>query len=344
MIHELLRNRQIPQLRSREEMLEILQHEEYGYIPEKPDSLSFEIRENAVPNFCAGKASCSLVTANCLIKGKEFSFPFYSVIPKKIPQKVPFIIHINFRDDISDRHRPTEELVDNGFAVFSLCYKFVTNDNDDFTDGLAGILFKDGKRSPTDPGKIAMWAWAAQRVMDYAQTLSASLDLSSGIICGHSRLGKTALLTGATDERFSYVYSNDSGCSGAAISRGKIGESVAKINFRFPYWFCENYKKYSECVETMPFDQHFLIASCAPRKVLIGSASEDEWADPLSEQLACVAASEAFPDGFLCDRVAKIGEAFMKGDLAYHLREGLHYFSREDWHRVIEFFHLKSSK
>ena len=35
---------------------------------------------------------------------------------------------------------------------------------------------------------------------------------------------------------------------------------------------------------------------------------------------------------------------FLSGDLGYHLREGLHYFSREDWHRVMEFYRLHSEK
>ena len=88
------------------------------------------------------------------------------------------------------------------------------------------ILYKDGKRKPNDAGKIAMWAWAAQRVMDYAQTLVDVLDLKNGVVCGHSRLGKTALLAAATDERFAFVYSNNSGCSGAAVTRKKQGETA----------------------------------------------------------------------------------------------------------------------
>ena len=88
----------------------------------------------------------------------------------------------------------------------------------------------------------------------------------------------------------------------------------------------------------MPFDQHFLVASIAPRKVLIGSASEDLWADPLSEELCCLAASPAFEKGFIYeDRKPQMGEAFLKGDVGYHLRRGQHYFSREDWHQLIRF-------
>lgn len=139
-----------------------------------------------------------------------------------------------------------------------------------------------------------MWAWAAQRVLDYAQTLDELLDLDCAIVCGHSRLGKTALLAAATDKRFAFAYSNDSGCSGAAITREKQGENVKDICERFPYWFCENYKLYIDNEQNMPFDQHYLLASIAPRKVLVGSAAEDIWADPISEFLCCVAAGSVF--------------------------------------------------
>ena len=281
------------------------------------------------------------MTAICSLGDKVFSFPFYATIPTD-GKKHPFFVNINFSACVPDQYQPTEELIDNGFAVLSFDYRDVTSDNPDFTNGLAGVIYPDGvRKSNTGPGKIAMWAWAAQRVMDYAETLTDSLDLNCAIVCGHSRLGKTALLAAATDERFAFAYSNDSGCSGAAITRNKEGETVAEICNRFPYWFCENYKKYMDNEENMPFDQHFLVASIAPRKVLVGSASDDIWADPFSEQLCCFAASAAFEKGFVCpDRKADLCEEFLAGDIGYHLRKGSHYFSREDWSKLIKFVNL----
>ena len=168
-----------------------------------------------------------------------------------------------------------------------------------------------------------------------------ALDLTQSVVCGHSRLGKTALLAAATDPRFAFAYSNDSGCSGAALARGTRGETVRDICQKFPYWFCENYLQYVDNEGSMPFDQHDLIAAIAPRRVLIGSAAEDYWADPLSEQLACAAASPAFDRGLDCpDRPARAGEAFLSGDVGYHLRHGRHYFSRADWHQLIRFVKL----
>lgn len=337
---KLLKERALPPLTSRKAMLDILQREEYGYLPPKPDTLTFSVTPKVIPSFCAGKADCHRVVASGTVGGKPFSFPFYATLPND-GERHPFFVHINFRPDVPDRYQPTEELVDAGFAVLSFSYLDVTTDNGDFTDGLAGALYEEGKRGPSDAGKLSMWAWAAQRVMDYAETRTDVLDLTTAVVCGHSRLGKTALLAAATDERFAFAYSNDSGCAGAAITRGKGGETVRAIYERFPFWFCKNYERYVDNEDAMPFDQHFLAACCAPRYVLIGSGSEDAWADPLSEQLTAYAASPAFPGGFPApDRPAEIGEGFLSGRIGYHLRRGLHYFSRADWHRLIEFVKL----
>lgn len=344
MIREILEKLELPALRSREEMFAMLEEQEYGKLPPLPENLRFTVeKEQAIPKFCAGKAICSRILMECTVNGKEYSFPFHATIPTK-EGKHPFFVMPNFRPEIPDRHQPTEEIIDRGFAILSFNYQDVTSDNGDFTNGLAGVLYEDGVRhNPTDCGKISMWAWAAMRLMDYAQTLGDKLDLTRGTVCGHSRLGKTALWTAANDPRFFAAYSNNSGCAGASLARENVGESIEAIVNRFPYWFCENYFAYKCNESNMPFDQHWLIALCAGKKVLIGSASQDQWADPKNEYLACVAASPAFEKGFVHeDRLTTDDETFMEGDLGYQIRPGLHYFSRTDWNRLCDFVELKS--
>ena len=343
MIDKLLADRSLPPLKSREQMLDIMLKEVYGYLPDKPERLTFELI--STENFCAGKAVCSRLMAHCTLKNGEFSFPFCAVVPKDC-KNAPFFVHINFRNSVPDKYQPTEELLDNGFAVFSFCHREVTFDNDDMADGMYGVLYPDGKRGLHDGGKIAVWAWAAQRVLDYAETLGDALDFSRSVVCGHSRLGKPALLAAATDSRFAFAYSNNSGCSGAALSRGTCGESVTVINNAFPLWFNENYKKYAHKEYAMPFDQHYLLAAIAPRYVCVGSAVEDNWADPVSEMLCCAAAGPAFEKdgkkGFVHNgQLAKAGDCFFEGSVGYHLREGNHYFSRYDWLKLIEFVNSK---
>ena len=345
MLKKLSDERHLPPLRSREEMLEILQREEYGYMPKKPDAVSFsETDDIETKLFCAGDATLKRVDITVTLDGADFTFPIYAAVPTA-EGKHPFFICINFRDNVPDKYIPTEEIINNGFAVISFCYNDVTKDNGDFGDGLAALLYKNGERGECDAGKIAMWAWAAQRAMDYADT-NPALDTKRACVCGHSRLGKAALLCSATDERFAFAYSNDSGCSGAALSRGKQGESIANICKTFPYWFCENYKKYSSHEYEQPHDQHYLLASIAPRYVIVGSADKDLWADPLSEMLCCLAASEAYEkmglDGFVCDGSLPTPPAtYFDGNIGYHVRHGEHFFSRRDWNKLIEFINQK---
>ncbi len=324
---------------SADDMLDILLKEEYGYLPARPYSVSAELVEND-KKFCAGKANLQKLMLNCKAEWGEFSFPIYYTAPKD-KKNIPCFIHINFRDLIPDRYQPTEELVDNGFATLTFCYKDVTSDDGDFTNGLAGIVYPDGKRRPDGCGKLGLWAWAAMAIMDYAQTLP-ELDRQRICVAGHSRLGKTALLTGALDKRFYCAFSNDSGCSGAALSRNNSGETIRDIVNRFPYWFCENYYKYADNEAALPFDQHWLIAANAPHRVYVASAAGDLWACPPNEYLSCIAASKYYERLGLCgfihpDRFPNEGERMHEGNIGYHLRGGNHYFSREDWLYYIEF-------
>ena len=251
------------------EIVDLLLREEYGYLPAAPLSVKAELVERD-KKFCAGKAELGIYNLVCECDFGSFSFPIRVAIPKK-DTPVPAFVHINFRPEVPDKYQPTEEIIDAGYAVLSFCYNEVTSDNGDFTDGLAGLVYPEGKRDPDSCGKIGLWAWAAMRVLDYALTLD-SIDPSRISVTGHSRLGKTALLAGMLDERFYCGISNDSGCSGASIARDNDGETVKKIVDRFPYWFCKNYYKYSDNEDAMPFDQHFLVAANYPHRVYVASA------------------------------------------------------------------------
>ncbi|MHC1696211.1 MAG: hypothetical protein AB9835_13270 [Eubacteriales bacterium] len=324
---------------AREKILTSICSEEYGNPPSPPKSVSWE--EKSVDNsFCAGKATLKSVSIKCVTDKGEFAFPVSTVIPNG-EGRYPFFIHINFRKNVPDKYMPSEEICDGGYAVLSFCYEDVSSDDGDFTDGLAGVVFDNGRRGADDCGKIGLWAWAASRVMDYASTL-ACLDTSRAAVVGHSRLGKTALLAGALDERFACAISNDSGCSGAALARGTKGETIKLIYSVFPYWFCENYKKYMDNEASLPIDQHDLLSALAPRRVYVASAADDAWADPISEYLSCVAAGEAYVSAGLTgfvhpDKLPVAGDSFHEGEIGYHLRAGKHYLSREDWAQYMKY-------
>ncbi len=322
----------------REEIKKLLADEEYGIIPEKPESMRVEaISEDDA--FSAGKAPLKNLKFIFSSQGKECSFPVYSVIPKN-RTNIPAFIHINFRPNVPDRYLPSEEIADRGYAVFSFCYEDVAKDSPDFKSGCAGFLSK-GRRRKNAPGKIAMWAWAAMRVMDYIETLP-EIDKQNIAVIGHSRLGKTALVTGAYDERFKYMISNDSGCSGAAISRGKGGESVEKITETFPFWFCPRYAEKAKSFAEGKYDQNFLLTLLVPRHIMIGSAEEDLWADPESEFLGAASVKDAYAlfgkEGLIYgDAIPTAKDYLGEGDCLYQIRKGMHYLSREDWCAYMDY-------
>ncbi len=337
---KLLKSLPSPMGMEKSEIVDMLLREEYGYLPERPYSVTAEEVKRDT-SFAAGRADLVTLSLTCHAKWGEFKFPVYYVCPNDEAHPVPAFVHINFRPDIPDRYQPTEEIIDEGYATLTFCYQEVAKDNADFTDGLAGVVYPEGKRPVGACGKIGLWAWAAMAVMDYAVTLP-ELNPRRISVVGHSRLGKTALLTGALDERFYCAFSNDSGCSGAAISRANTGEKIVDIMKKFPYWFSETYEKYIEKEDTLPFDQHWLIAANAPHRVYVASAAGDAWACPENEYLSCVAASEYY--------VAKTGSGFVnsgehprigwrshKGMIGHHLRAGKHYLSREDWLKFIKY-------
>ncbi|MBQ8014632.1 MAG: hypothetical protein IJ264_00425 [Clostridia bacterium] len=322
---------------------QMMQECEYGYIPAAPESISVNIIEDDPIRYCAGKAAYMELEIVCAVNGENFSFPVTYVYPKK-GDKFKTFVHINFRPDVPDKYMPTEEIIDNGFACASFCYQNVTSDDGDFTNGLAGVIYKNSPRTQYSPGKIAMWAWAAMRVMDFLQTRD-EVDKDNICVCGHSRLGKTALLTAAIDERFAAAHSNCSGCSGDSLNRGKKegNETIGDIIDRFEYWFCENYKNFYGKDDETPFEQHFLSALIAPRRLHIASAKEDVWAGPNLEFLVCAASSEVYElygkTGFVYEDedFLKAGKYLNDGNVGLCFREGRHYFSRDDWHGLFDF-------
>ncbi len=322
----------------RAEFRAVLQREIYGEFPVSPNYVKGEIIEKPRARDCAGKATIKKVRLSFAVKGEEFSFPLYVVMPKNV--KSPrFVVIINFRPNMPDEYIPAEELIDRGIGFASFCYKDVTSDDGDMADGLSGVLAKVGYN---DTGKIVMWAYAAMRALDYILE-TEDIDRDHIAIAGHSRLGKTALVAGAFDERFTCAYSNNSGCSGAAITRGKVGEQISFITKTFPFWFCKKYREYVDRHDALPFDQHFLVSAIAPRQVYIASAIEDTWSDPESEYLCCAASSNFWKlygkTGFIGeDRAPAIGDRFHEGNIGYHLRSGEHYFSREDWNIFLDYF------
>jgi hypothetical protein len=118
--------------------------------------------------------------------------------------------------------------------------------------------------------------------VDYLVT-DASINPHALIITGVSRTGKAALVAGAFDERISMVApvaSSGGGTpayrfSGSVPDRGGK-EGLTEMVAKYPNWFSPHLHQFWGQPDKLPFDEHWFIASCAPRPFIALEGDHDQ--------------------------------------------------------------------
>ena len=240
---------------------------------------------------------------------------------------------------------PLETIIDRGYGFVTAYYgDFYADHRDGNLAGIYKQLEIPGQQSAW--GAVGVWAWGLSRILDYLET-DERVDASRIVALGHSRLGKAALWAGAQDQRFFAVISNNSGAVGAAISRRRFGETVKLITAFYPHWFTESFEDYAGLEDSLPVDQHQLIALIAPRPVYVASASKDHWADPRGEFLATAEAARVYQlYGIDTDEFVESPSpgGAISGSVSYHLREGGHDMVAFGWAHFLDFLDMHAQK
>jgi hypothetical protein len=342
----------------RPELLELFRAHVYGRnAVERPETMKI-VREAEMPVFDS-EAMREQMRITYASDAGESGIEVTVYYPAKVKPKGCFILIVNRSRKIIDEAetRPTEfwpvrEILARGYATAAFHNRDVAPDSasDGFKSGVFGLFdSKERPRAGDAWGAIAAWSWGASRVIDALEN-EPRLQGVPFAVAGHSRGGKAALWCGAQDCRVALTISNDSGCTGAALARGTHGETVKVINEKFPHWFSLNYHGYGDSVESLPVDQHELIALMAPRLVYVASAGEDDNADPQAEFRACVEAAPVFAlyqkEGVGPADFPAVGAPRYSGSIGYHVRAGGHDLLKEDWLQYLNFadLHLRPAK
>lgn len=236
---------------------------------------------------------------------------------------------------------PIEEIVARGYAIATVYSGDLAPDaGDHVREGILGAFPE--RDTPDAWGAIGAWAFGLSRALDWLESVGG-VDASRVAVFGHSRLGKTALWAGAQDERFAMVISNDSGCTGAALSRRRFGETILAMTTFFPHWMAPRLASYAGREDELPVDQHQLLALIAPRPLYVASAEDDTWADPRGEFLATREAAAAYQllgtGSLALDSFSAPADA-VDGAIGYHVRSGGHDITLEDWRHTLDFADL----
>ncbi len=356
----------------RAELRRLFQHYMYGYLPPAPAPVTATL-ERVDRNTFGGRATRKDITLT-FPPANAPAIHLLLVVPNQRAQPAPVFLGLNFCGNYSTLPDPTippptnwmpnfcegctnnapteagrgksvdtwamEQTLARGYAVATFYNGDLDPDKPDFSDGIHAALARPGQpRGPQDWGSIAAWAWGLHRAVDYLVT-DADIDPARIAVFGHSRNGKTALLAGAFDDRIALVLSHQAGCGGTAPSRGRIGESVKQINDRFPHWFNDAFKQFNEQVDRLPFDQHCLIALCAPRPVLLSNATEDTWANPAGQFEMLVAADPVYRllgvEGLAAKTMPETGR-LLDSRLGFFIRAGKHSTTPADWKVFADF-------
>ena len=338
--------------RRRPEIMRMYETDIYGRIPANAPKMTWEV----IDTDPAAKGNTAIMRRavgriGTAADGPRVTMMIYT--PSKASRPVPLILLVNFGGGPPVEGRPASnaqftdppvaaDILARGWGYAMVGYQDIQPDRlNTFNQGVIGQTLTAGQQpKPDEWGTIGAWAWGVSRIIDYFET-DKLVDAKKIAVQGHSRIGKTALWASALDERVAAVYASCSGEMGAALARRDWGETVDDMTQNFPYWFAGNFQKYAGHWNDMPVDAHMLIALSAPRPVFITGGTADQWADPVGEFLAGVAAGPVYrllgKNDLGATKIPPLDMPLTKGDIGWHYHTGGHAATPADWNAFLEF-------
>ena len=363
----------------RPKVIKFLEEEYYGKLPPRPQKIEFKLVEesdNAL-NGTAMRRQYKIISTD--VNGSH-TFNVLMYYPKYASKEnpVPAFIYCNYggnhttiaekeilfpepdawlsnnpackikdhkahdyqRGTHAHRH-PYKETIARGYAVATFTYNELYPDTETFFMPEKSI-YKIFDRNTLDTyiRSIPAWAWGNCRVLDLLETLPF-IDRHHVGVAGHSRIGKTAMLTGAYDTRFALAVSNSSCEGGAAMARRDYGETFGFAAYHFRCWYQPKMKYYAQNIDKLPVDAQHFLAAMAPRMVYVLAGTKDHWADPKGEILSTIEAGKIYKL-FGSKKMPtlddlRVCKPFIGDGFGFVLYDGPHQIDLYNWNCIMDF-------
>ncbi len=264
----------------RPEIVELLEREVYGRVPDNVPTVRWEVRQSREVE-AGGRPAIQKqmigVVDNAACPEIEVNISMSLTLPKEVEHPVPVLIsfgwtpfemeRFNFGRRRGGPQPPSkrDQLIAAGWGCATLNPSTVQDDAGGWqprrfgpgadpnaeptgaglTRGIIGLTNLGQPRQPDQWGALRAWGWGASRAVDYLETVP-EVDAKRVGIAGVSRYGKAALVAMAFDSRFAMGLIASSGAGGTALYRRNFGESLENLAGSGAYhWMAGNYLKYS---------------------------------------------------------------------------------------------------
>jgi hypothetical protein len=170
------------------------------------------------------------------------------------------------------------------FASINMVYNNISSEQN-----LSGLVKDLYGNECAKSGALIGWAWGCSRIIDGLELCpEAGIDLRRIAVTGCSRCGKGALAMGAFDERVALTLPQEGGSGGSALWRVSSKEKSLGANIQHcgqitgeARWQGSDFKGFCGDIASLPCDQHYAVALCAPRAILV-IENDIDWLGPVA--------------------------------------------------------------
>jgi len=166
----------------------------------------------------------------------------------------------------------------------------------------SGMIYDLYGNAAQKSGALIGWAWGLSRIIDALEKVpEAGINTKRIAVTGCSRNGKGALAMGAFDERVALTIPQEGGSGGTALWRVSQKEKAMGQNIQESgeivgeaRWQGSDFKQYANGQnDKLSADQHFAVALCAPRAILV-IENDIDWLGPVATYGGGVAGRKVF--------------------------------------------------